>query len=191
MRTCAARLAGLSPGQRPEFDEFTIVLRGALVVDSEEGQMTLQAGQGVHPRPGDRVRYSTPGADGAEYISVCVPLSLLTPFTGTDNHSAVVVICLAGPRRRLRRPHRPAWLPAAGNVAVLPAAQNRGIGARLLGLAEDHARSLGLSDWVLIRKPIDSPSDSRQNRAFTPTVAMHKQKAKTGCCWQPSIEHSQ
>ena len=77
--------------------------------------------------------------------SAC-PLSLLTPFTGTDNHSAAVVICLAGPGRRLRRPHRPARLPAAGNVAVLPAAQNRGFGARLLGLAEDHARSLGLSE---------------------------------------------
>src|SRR5215469_12593754 len=61
------------PGQRPEFDEFTIVLRGALVVESEEGQMTVQAGQGVHARSGEWVRYSTPAADGAEYISVCVP----------------------------------------------------------------------------------------------------------------------
>ena len=61
------------PGQRPEFDEFTIVLRGALVVESEGDQMTVQAGQGVHTRPGEWVRYSTPGADGAEYISVCVP----------------------------------------------------------------------------------------------------------------------
>ena len=61
------------PGQRPEFDEFTIVLRGALVVESEGGQMTVHAGQGVHTRPGEWVRYSTPGADGAEYISVCVP----------------------------------------------------------------------------------------------------------------------
>ena len=52
---------------------FTIVLRGALVVESEGGQMTVQAGQGVHTRPGEWVRYSTPGADGAEYISVCVP----------------------------------------------------------------------------------------------------------------------
>jgi mannose-6-phosphate isomerase-like protein (cupin superfamily) len=58
------------PGQRPEFDEFTIVLRGALVVESEGGQMTVQAGQGVHTRPGEWVRYSTPGAAGAEYISV-------------------------------------------------------------------------------------------------------------------------
>jgi len=61
------------PGQRPEFDEFTIVLRGAVVVESEDGQMTVAAGQGVHTRPGEWVRYSTPGADGAEYISVCVP----------------------------------------------------------------------------------------------------------------------
>jgi mannose-6-phosphate isomerase-like protein (cupin superfamily) len=61
------------PGQRPEFDEFTIVLAGALVVDSDEGQMTVQAGQAVHARPGEWVRYSTPGAGGAEYISVCVP----------------------------------------------------------------------------------------------------------------------
>ena len=63
----------IEPGQRPEFDEFTIVLRGAMVVESEGGQMTVQAGQGVHTRPGEWVRYSTPGAEGAEYISVCVP----------------------------------------------------------------------------------------------------------------------
>jgi len=61
------------PGQRPEFDEFTIVLRGSLVVESEGDQVTVQAGQGVHTRPGEWVRYSSPGADGAEYISVCVP----------------------------------------------------------------------------------------------------------------------
>jgi quercetin dioxygenase-like cupin family protein len=72
------------PGQRPEFDEFTIVLRGALVVESEDGQMTVQAGQTVHTRLGEWVRYSTPGADGAEYISVC-PLSPLTRFTGMSN----------------------------------------------------------------------------------------------------------
>jgi mannose-6-phosphate isomerase-like protein (cupin superfamily) len=61
------------PGQRPEFDEFTIVLRGALVVESDDGQLTVQAGQAVHARPGEWVRYSTPGPDGAEYISVCLP----------------------------------------------------------------------------------------------------------------------
>ena len=61
------------PGQRPEFDEFTVVLRGALVVESENGKLTVEAGQGVHTRPGEWVRYSTPGAGGAEYISVCLP----------------------------------------------------------------------------------------------------------------------
>ena len=61
------------PGQRPEFDEFTVVLRGVLVVESEQGLITVRGGQGVHAGPGEWVRYSTPGADGAEYISVCVP----------------------------------------------------------------------------------------------------------------------
>lgn len=61
------------PGQRPEFDEFTIVLRGAVVVQFDGGQMTVEAGQGVHARPGEWVRYSTPRDGGAEYISVCLP----------------------------------------------------------------------------------------------------------------------
>ena len=61
------------PGQCPEFDEFTIVLHGELVVESDDGQLTVRAGQGVRTRPGEWVRYSTPGAAGAEYISVCVP----------------------------------------------------------------------------------------------------------------------
>jgi len=61
------------PGQRPEFDEFSIVLSGELVVEYERGQMTVRAGQGVHAKPGEWVRYSTPGAHGAEYISVCLP----------------------------------------------------------------------------------------------------------------------
>ena len=61
------------PGQRPEFDEYTIVVRGALVVESGDGQMTVEAGQAVHARPGEWVRYSTPGDAGAEYFSVCLP----------------------------------------------------------------------------------------------------------------------
>jgi mannose-6-phosphate isomerase-like protein (cupin superfamily) len=60
------------PGQRPEFDEFTIVLQGTLVVTFDGGEMTVTAGQAVHTRPGEWVRYSTPGG-GAEYISVCLP----------------------------------------------------------------------------------------------------------------------
>jgi mannose-6-phosphate isomerase-like protein (cupin superfamily) len=67
------------PGQRPEFDEYTVVLRGALVVESESGQLTVPAGQGVHTSPGEWVRYSSPGAEGAEYIAVCLPA--FTPAT--------------------------------------------------------------------------------------------------------------
>jgi mannose-6-phosphate isomerase-like protein (cupin superfamily) len=61
------------PGQRPEFDEFTIVLRGTLAVESAAGRLTVAAGQAVHTSPGEWVRYSTPGPAGAEYISVCRP----------------------------------------------------------------------------------------------------------------------
>ena len=61
------------PGQRPEFDEYTIVLRGQLVVEHEAGRLEVSAGQTVHTHPGEWVRYSTPGPDGAEYISVCLP----------------------------------------------------------------------------------------------------------------------
>ena len=61
------------PGQRPEFDEFTIVLRGTPVVESAAGRLTVAAGQAVHTSPGEWVRYSTPGPAGAEYISVCRP----------------------------------------------------------------------------------------------------------------------
>jgi mannose-6-phosphate isomerase-like protein (cupin superfamily) len=61
------------PGQQPDFDEFTIVLRGAVRVESKEGVMEVRAGQAVVARRGEWVRYSTPGAEGAEYIAVCVP----------------------------------------------------------------------------------------------------------------------
>jgi mannose-6-phosphate isomerase-like protein (cupin superfamily) len=59
------------PGQRPEFDEYTVVLSGALHVESENGALDVSAGQGVLVRAGEWVRYSTPG--GAEYIAVCLP----------------------------------------------------------------------------------------------------------------------
>lgn len=61
------------PGQRPEFDEYTVVLKGTLVVESEEGRLEVQAGQAVITQSGEWVRYSTPGPDGAEYIAVCLP----------------------------------------------------------------------------------------------------------------------
>src|SRR5881628_3190753 len=61
------------PGQRPEFEEITVVLRGTVRVEHEDGVFEVRAGQAVVTAPGEWVRYSTPGADGAEYIAVCLP----------------------------------------------------------------------------------------------------------------------
>ena len=61
------------PGQTPEFDEFTVVLRGTLRVEHRTGSMEVHAGQAVIAHRGEWVRYSTPGADGAEYMAVCLP----------------------------------------------------------------------------------------------------------------------
>jgi mannose-6-phosphate isomerase-like protein (cupin superfamily) len=61
------------PGQRPEFEEVTLVLRGTLRVEHEGGQLEVRAGQAVVTRPGEWVRYSTPGPEGAEYVAVCLP----------------------------------------------------------------------------------------------------------------------
>ena len=63
----------VEPGQRPEFDEWTLVLRGAVQIDHADGTLTVEAGQAVIVRAGERIRYSTPGADGAEYVAVCLP----------------------------------------------------------------------------------------------------------------------
>ncbi len=61
------------PGQTPEFDEYTIVLRGVLRVESKDGVLDVSAGQAVHALAGEWVRYSTPTEEGAEYIAVCLP----------------------------------------------------------------------------------------------------------------------
>jgi quercetin dioxygenase-like cupin family protein len=61
------------PGQRPEFEEITIVLRGMLRVEHERGVIDVRAGQAIATAPGEWVRYSTPEPDGAEYIAVCLP----------------------------------------------------------------------------------------------------------------------
>jgi mannose-6-phosphate isomerase-like protein (cupin superfamily) len=63
----------VEPGQRPAFDEYTVVLRGTLRVAHEGGTMDVQAGQSVIAHAGEWVQYSTPGEEGAEYIAVCVP----------------------------------------------------------------------------------------------------------------------
>ncbi len=61
------------PGQRPTFEEFTIVLRGMVRVEHEKGVIDVPAGQAIVTHPGEWVRYSSPGAEGAEYIAVCLP----------------------------------------------------------------------------------------------------------------------
>ena len=63
----------IEPGQRPDFDEFTIVLRGVLRLDYEGGSVDVSAGQAVISHKGEWVRYSTPTDEGAEYIAVCLP----------------------------------------------------------------------------------------------------------------------
>jgi mannose-6-phosphate isomerase-like protein (cupin superfamily) len=63
----------VEPGQRPEFDEYTVVLAGTLRVEHENGSLDVKAGEAVIAHKGEWVRYSTPGAEGAEYVAVCVP----------------------------------------------------------------------------------------------------------------------
>jgi len=63
----------IEPGQRPEFEEITLVLHGMLRVEHEEGTIDVRAGQAVVTQPGEWVRYSTPEPEGAEYIAVCLP----------------------------------------------------------------------------------------------------------------------
>jgi mannose-6-phosphate isomerase-like protein (cupin superfamily) len=61
------------PAQTPEFDEYTVVLRGTLHIQHREGLLEVGAGQAIIAPAGEWVQYSTPGQDGAEYIAVCLP----------------------------------------------------------------------------------------------------------------------
>jgi mannose-6-phosphate isomerase-like protein (cupin superfamily) len=61
------------PGQRPEFEEITVVLRGMLRVEYDGGALDVRAGQAVVTAPGEWIRYSTPEPEGAEYVAVCLP----------------------------------------------------------------------------------------------------------------------
>jgi len=63
----------VEPGQRPEFDEWTLVLDGCLHVEHEAGELDVRAGQAVLVRGGEWVRYSTPAEGGAAYVAVCLP----------------------------------------------------------------------------------------------------------------------
>lgn len=63
----------VEPGQTPEFDEYTVVLKGSLRVTSKSGVIDVAAGQAVITHKGEWVQYSTPGPEGAEYVAVCLP----------------------------------------------------------------------------------------------------------------------
>ena len=63
----------IEPGQTPEFDEYTLVLRGTLRVTTRNGSLDVHAGQGVIAHKGEWVQYSTPSSEGAEYVAVCLP----------------------------------------------------------------------------------------------------------------------
>jgi mannose-6-phosphate isomerase-like protein (cupin superfamily) len=61
------------PAQAPSFDEVTLVLRGTVRVSHDGGELDVRAGEAVLTRAGERVRYSTPDPDGADYVAICVP----------------------------------------------------------------------------------------------------------------------
>ena len=63
----------IEPGQRPEFRELTVVLRGLLRVEHEAGAIDVRAGQAIVAEPGEWIRYSSPETGGAEYVAVCMP----------------------------------------------------------------------------------------------------------------------
>ena len=63
----------VEPGQQPQFEEITVVLRGCLRVEHKDGAIDVRAGQAVVTRPGEWVRYSSPEPGGAEYVAVCLP----------------------------------------------------------------------------------------------------------------------
>jgi mannose-6-phosphate isomerase-like protein (cupin superfamily) len=63
----------VEPGQRPEFDEYTVVLDGCLRVEHEDDALEVRAGQAILVRAGEWVRYSTPEAGGAQYVAICLP----------------------------------------------------------------------------------------------------------------------
>jgi mannose-6-phosphate isomerase-like protein (cupin superfamily) len=63
----------VEPGQTPEFDEYTLVLRGLIRVTHRDGSLDVQPGQTLLAHAGEWIQYSTPEAEGADYVSVCLP----------------------------------------------------------------------------------------------------------------------
>jgi mannose-6-phosphate isomerase-like protein (cupin superfamily) len=104
----------VEPGQRPEFLEVTHVLRGSLQVEYAGGATTVTAGQTIVTEPGEWVRYSTPGAEGAEYIAACLPA-----FSPATVHRDASAGTLPGPGSRSPRLLvRPTTITGAGNKPI-------------------------------------------------------------------------
>ena len=74
------------PGQQPDFEEITVVLRGTLRVEHRDGALDVRAGQAVVTAPGEWVRYSTPEAGGAEYVAVCLPAFSMETVHRDEDH---------------------------------------------------------------------------------------------------------
>lgn len=72
------------PGQTPEFDEYTLVLKGVLRVETAAGAIEVASGECVHAKAGEWIRYSTPGEGGAEYVAICLPA--FSPSTVHRDH---------------------------------------------------------------------------------------------------------
>ncbi len=81
------------PGQTPEFDEFTIVLKGSLRVKHKTGELDVAAGQAVIAHRGEWIQYSTPAEGGAEYIAYACPPSRWKPYTATHESAAHEKAC--------------------------------------------------------------------------------------------------
>jgi mannose-6-phosphate isomerase-like protein (cupin superfamily) len=78
----------IEPGQTPDFDEYTLVLRGMLRVTTRDGVLDVHAAQAVIVRRGEWVQYSTPAADGAEYVAICLPaFSMDTVHRDDETHA--------------------------------------------------------------------------------------------------------
>jgi len=125
----------MEPGQRPDFDEYTVVLSGMLRVTTREGALDVGAGQAVHTSPGEWVQYSTPEPGGAEYVAVCLPA--FSP----DNVHRDAPVAAPGAAAQAAPGGGPSRAPAIGTEeAMALLARNAEIVARLAACPEEQAR---------------------------------------------------
>ena len=91
----------VEPGQKPDFSEYTIVLRGMLRVKTKSEEFDVHEGEAIITEANEWVQYSTPNNNGAEYIAVCLPA--FSPDTGIHNHSSQLTIKFQRLSQRLKR----------------------------------------------------------------------------------------